>query len=79
MVINAPILSYSTFLLWTGLIVKDLEVGKHPILAQSSHDGLVSLQAMIVLANLKRGYQNFVGIKMVGNHEIVVALLALLG
>ena len=59
LVIDTPLLSYITFVLCTGLIVEDLEVDEHPILVQASHDGLVSLQAMLVLVSLEWGYQDF--------------------
>ena len=65
------------FVLCTGLIVEDLEVNEHPILAQASHDGIVRLQAMLVLEILERGNQNCVGIAMINNHEILVAALRL--
>ena len=71
------LISYSFFLLCTGLIVTDLEVDEHPILAQASHDGLVSLQAMLVLASLEWGYQNCIGIAMIVNHEVLVSSLRL--
>ena len=72
-----PLLSYSTFVLCTGLVFEDLEVDENPILAQASHDGLVSLQVMLFLAIIERGNQNCVGIEMIGNHEILVAALRL--
>ena len=53
LVIVTLLLSYSTFVLYTGLIVENLEVDEHPIIEQASHDGLVSLQAMLVLASLE--------------------------
>ena len=62
LVIVTPLLSYCTFVLCTGIIVEDLEVGEHPILAQSRHDVIVILQEMLSLASLERGYQNCVEI-----------------
>ena len=60
LVIVTPLLSYSTFVLCTGLIVEDLEVNEYAILAQTSHDRLVSLKAMLVLVSLEWDYQNCV-------------------
>ena len=77
LVMVTPLLSYSTFVLCTGLVFEDLEVDENPILAQSSHDGLVSLQVMLFLAIIERGNKNCVGIEMIGNHEILVATLRL--
>ena len=77
LVIVTPLLSYSTFVLCTGLIVEDLEVNEYAILAQTSHDGLVSLQAMLVLVSLEWDYQNCVRVAIIGNSEILVAALRL--
>ena len=77
MVIVTPLLSYSTFVLCTGLIVEDLEVNEYAILAQTSHDGLVSLKAMLVLVSLEWDYQNCVRVAIIGNSEILVAALRL--
>ena len=77
LVIVTPLLSYSTFVLCTGLIVEGLEVNEYAILAQTSHDGLVSLQAMLVLVSLEWDYQNCVRVAIIGNHEILVAALRL--
>ena len=55
MITVTTLLSYSTFVLCTGLIVEDLEVDENPILSQASHDGLLSLQTMLVLAIIEGG------------------------
>ena len=73
LVIDTSLLSFSTFVLCTGLIVEDLEVDEHTIIVKESHDGLVSLHAMLVLTNIERGYKNCVRIAMLGNHEVLVA------
>ena len=73
LVLTAPLLGDHEYILSTGLVIQDLDIYGVPTRFEAAHDGVVELDAVLVLTGLEGGVQDGVGVTVEGDYYVLVA------
>ena len=71
---SLPIFLDNVFVLIDGFVVEDLNINVVTAGLKSCYNGIVGGDAMCVLFGHKGGFQDGVGVAMIGNHDLLIAV-----